>query len=315
MNPKVFISHASEDKDRFVLEFAQKLFSRGVEAWIDKWEMFPGDSLVDKIFEEGLKEAQAVIIVVSQYSIIKPWVREEINASFVKRVTGKCKLIPIVLDDANVPECLRSTLWEPINDLNDYGESLDRIVNSIFGYIEKPKLERSPRYLSTIIDKYASINKIDSIVFSEICKFAIEQNTSNQISPSQLYEYVKTYDINETAFNESIDILDRKGFIEGVRVISGAIPVFNISTFGMDHYIRANIKNFDSITEKVCVYIMNSEGNNYEIAEKLNIPVVIVSHVYNLLKQKRLIKFQISISGHIWVNDISPELRRIVEQR
>ena len=57
MNPKVFISHASEDKERFVMNFASKLRANGVDAWLDKWEMLPGDSLVDKIFEEGIKEA------------------------------------------------------------------------------------------------------------------------------------------------------------------------------------------------------------------------------------------------------------------
>lgn len=86
MSPKVFISHASEDKDRFVTEFAKKLRENGVDVWLDKWEMLPGDSLVDKIFEEGLKEAQAVIIVLSKYSIEKPWVREELNASLLTKL-------------------------------------------------------------------------------------------------------------------------------------------------------------------------------------------------------------------------------------
>lgn len=46
--PKVFISHATPDKDRFVLEFATRLRSNGVDAWVDQWEMNPGDSLLDK---------------------------------------------------------------------------------------------------------------------------------------------------------------------------------------------------------------------------------------------------------------------------
>ena len=36
MNPKVFVSHASEDKDRFVLTFAPKLRDQGVESWGDR---------------------------------------------------------------------------------------------------------------------------------------------------------------------------------------------------------------------------------------------------------------------------------------
>ena len=73
--PKVFVSHASEDKDRFVVDFARRLRKDGVDAWLDQWEMKPGDSLVDKIFEEGLKEARAVIVVLSKVSVQKPWVR------------------------------------------------------------------------------------------------------------------------------------------------------------------------------------------------------------------------------------------------
>lgn len=102
MPPKVFVSHASEDKDRFVLEFAEKLRGKGVDAWLDKWEMLPGDSLVDKIFNEGLKEAQAVIIVLSKYSIEKPWVKEELNTSVVNKIDKETRLIPVVLDKCEV---------------------------------------------------------------------------------------------------------------------------------------------------------------------------------------------------------------------
>jgi len=37
MNPKVFVNHASEDKKRFVLDFAMKLRNHGVDAWLNKW--------------------------------------------------------------------------------------------------------------------------------------------------------------------------------------------------------------------------------------------------------------------------------------
>ena len=56
MTPKVFISHAGEDRE-FAQDLATKLRARGVNAWLDVWEILPGDSLIDKIFEEGLKDA------------------------------------------------------------------------------------------------------------------------------------------------------------------------------------------------------------------------------------------------------------------
>lgn len=71
MSPKVFVSHASEDKDRFVLDFATRLRASGIDVWLDKWEMLPGDSLIDKIFEDGVKNANAVIVVLSSFSVKK----------------------------------------------------------------------------------------------------------------------------------------------------------------------------------------------------------------------------------------------------
>ena len=85
MNPKVFISYGSEDRD-FVLSLADKLRKKGIDPWVDKLKILPGDSLVDKIFEEGIKNAEAILIVLSQSSVQKKWVREELNASVVKRI-------------------------------------------------------------------------------------------------------------------------------------------------------------------------------------------------------------------------------------
>jgi len=55
MNPKVFVSHASEDKQRFVLAFAERLRAKGIDVWLDRWEVYPGDSLVDKTFAKWVK--------------------------------------------------------------------------------------------------------------------------------------------------------------------------------------------------------------------------------------------------------------------
>src|ERR1043165_5720806 len=120
MNPKVFVSHASEDKERFVMGFATRLRGKGIDAWLDKWEILPGDSLIDKIFEEGIKDTQAVIVILSKNSVDKKWVREELNAAVVKKIEGISKLIPVVIDDCQVPEALQSTVWVKIKDLNNY---------------------------------------------------------------------------------------------------------------------------------------------------------------------------------------------------
>jgi hypothetical protein len=108
--PRPFISHAHADKERFVLDFAKRLRGKGIDAWVDNWEMLPGDSLVDKIFNEGLKSCTAFIVVLSHNSISSKWVREELNAGIIKRIEDNTKLIPIRLDGCEVPIALKDTL-------------------------------------------------------------------------------------------------------------------------------------------------------------------------------------------------------------
>jgi len=37
--PRAFVSHATEDKARFVTQFATALRAGGIDAWVDEWEI------------------------------------------------------------------------------------------------------------------------------------------------------------------------------------------------------------------------------------------------------------------------------------
>ena len=173
-HPKVFISHASEDKERFVNGFATKMRAQGVDAWVDRWEMLPGDSIIDKIFGDGIKNSQVMIIILSKNSVQKPWVREELNAGIVKRISGKCKIIPVVLDDCQVPEALQSTVWEKIADTNNYEKALNRIISAIYGRTLKPPLGSPPSHARLDIDNLSGLNRTDTFVFTTICDISLE---------------------------------------------------------------------------------------------------------------------------------------------
>jgi hypothetical protein len=208
VSPSVFIIHASEDKERFVLDFAAKLRSKGgLDAWVDIWEINPGDSLVDKIFEEGIKNAQVVVVVLSKYSVDKRWVREELNASVVKKINENIKLIPIVIDidDCQVPECLKSTVWEKIADIENYDSELERIVRSIYGQYEKPPIGKPPAYFQTIVDTIPNLTKIDSLVLKLSCEKAIENGhplVESNLNRFYIGFLIPTYALNRSGEND-----------------------------------------------------------------------------------------------------------------
>jgi len=311
MNPKVFISHASEDKNRFVLDFASKLRTKGVDAWLDKWEMLPGDSLVDKIFEEGIKEADSFIIVLSKHSINKPWVREELNASFVKRIGKNSKIIPIVLDNCNVPECLQSTIWENINDCKNYEENFNRILNSIFGVNEKPSLGEAPSYVTTKINTIQGLHKIDTLTFTEACQKVLSKS-DNSVSLSEIYDDLKAKDISDEDISESLEVLDSKGYIKATKVLSGLIPFFTITTYGFEEYAQTNIANYDSKVNDICLKLINhSLDKNVDVADMTKYPLALVNHVFELLENKGFIKMVKAIGGLYLITYTSPEFRRM----
>lgn len=315
MNPKVFICHASEDKEKFVLKFTEKLREKGVDAWVDVWEMLPGDSLIDKIFEEGIKNAQAIIVVLSNYSVNKPWVKEELNVSIVKKINEKCRLIPIVIDDCEIPESLKSTVWEKITDLNNYENEFKRILSSIFGQYNKPPLGTKPKYVDTIIDVLPNLSKLDNVVFHSACSEIIKYNY-NQISTENLFQSISQFGYSEEDYYETLEILDLRGYINAFKVLNGNIPSFTITTYGFEKYLRVKLGDYDSLVNNVAFAIVNKKAMDSEtIINELGQPQLIIDHVLNVLENKSLIKLIRTLGGLSLISNVSPELKRMLRNK
>lgn len=311
--PKVFVSHASEDKDRFVLRFAEALRAKGIDAWVDKWEILPGDSLVDKIFEEGLKEADAVIIVVSSNSINKPWVREELNASIVQRLSKQTKIIPVVIDDCEVPEALKSTVWERIADLTSYGPELDRIVAAIYDHRHKPPLGPPPAYVRGALVKIPGLTRIDNIVLNSICSLAVNEN-SWLIQPESVYGDTDSLDINREEVLDSIEVLGNRGYLE-LKLLAGGVPrgigYVRPTLSGFETYAETSIPEYAEWMRKVALEIVNAGADyNETIANSSAIPKYVVDHILNMFDSRGWIGLSKVIGGGIHIFDVSPELKR-----
>jgi hypothetical protein len=313
--PKVFVSHASEDKDRFVLDFAAKLRAKGIDAWVDKWEMLAGDKLIDKIFEEGIKNARAMIVVLSKYSVNKPWVREELNAGMVKRIEDNAKLIPVIIDDCEIPECLRATVWVKIKNLNNYDAELESIVLSIFGKLDRPPMGNPPAYAQTVIDVVPGLTELDSLILKLACEMALEIDYPF-IETGPLYVRAQPHELHQRDFFESLDILEHKGYIKLVRPMSVDPPAFTITLYGFEQYAKVYVPDYSSIVHMIATQIVNNEGENEDsISEQLDQPLMLIRHILKALANRRLIKIFEGNGGFIMITNVSPELKRALNQR
>jgi hypothetical protein len=312
-SPKVFISHASDDKDRFVLKFATKLRENGVDAWLDRWEIKPGDSLVDKIFEEGIRNADVFIIVVSATSITKPWVREELNTGIVKRIENLCRLIPVVLDDCGVPEALKHLLWVTIRDINDYEAELKRIVNTIFGTTEKPPLGEPPKHASTsIVDYLPDLTKLDNLVFAALCRQYLKVG-EQLFSANEASQELKSLNLSDEEIIESIDILEGRGYIGTERSIDGQIFAVRMYPIFADAFIRHDLDGYDQVVSTIASKIVN-EGiaSNSVLHEQTGIVLPIVNHMLAMFDERKLIKLTTDLGGCRWIVNVSPEFKRML---
>ncbi len=310
MNPKVFISHASEDKNRFVIDFATRLRAKGVDAWVDRWEMLPGDSLVDKVFEEGIKNAQAVIVVLSNYSVTKKWVREELNAAFIKRINDASKLIPVVIDECEVPETLKSTVWERIRNLTSYDAEFERILMAIYGKYEKPEVGKAPAFTRITIEALPNLTETDTLIFKTACELAIEQEVPI-IDFSFLKEKLTPSGLSHELIFESVDILDGRGYLNASKVLGGDISHFQIPWSGFLEYFRYYLPNYNELVDQVAFMIVNEGQTTTEsFSSKVKQPRVIINHILETLERNGFIQTSKYLDGTCEVFQVSPELKR-----
>jgi hypothetical protein len=314
MPPKVFLSHASEDKERFVLDFARQLRASGVDVWLDQWEMKPGDSLVDKIFEEGLKDARAVIIVLSSISVQKPWVREELNASVVNRISRGTKLIPVVIDECDVPESLRSTVWQKVDSLDDYSQSLQRILSAIFDVSDKPAIGKPPARFAGAAPMIAGLTRIDDLVLREIARLQIEEN-NGLVMYERLCAETAFADVPQQELLDSLEILDQKSLVKIARVLGAPLSHVVLTDYGFQQFAEAYIADYHDVVARIAALLVNENVcQNQELASRVNRPVAFVDFVLNLMESSSHIKVSKYIGGlsHVW--QISPSLKRALQQ-
>lgn len=89
-----FISHASEDKQDFVKDFADSLVAAGFKVWYDAFELKIGDSLRKKI-DQGLSNSRYGIVIISPNFIRKNWTEYELNGMVAREMNGHKVILPI----------------------------------------------------------------------------------------------------------------------------------------------------------------------------------------------------------------------------
>lgn len=318
--PRVFLSHASEDKDSFVIPFATALRGRGLDVWLDRWEMLPGDSLVDRIFSEGLGGAAAVIVVLSMASINKRWVAEELDVAVVKRIQDNTRLIPVVLDalqPADLPMAVRHLLFEPVPDRADFEGAVDRVVRSVFDQSDKPPLGPAPSYASAVAPDVPGLDRVDALVLKAIGDEAVCDVGEHFNTGAFLEAVVPALEITQNQAVESLQVLDADRYIQINRTMGTGIPSmanFKLTFAGLDIYARAFVEGYERIHQTVLSRLAgwpSDQGDDEELAREADAPRLLTRHILRELQARGLVHLSEPNGPWSYFHGISLKLRRL----
>jgi hypothetical protein len=318
--PRVFLSHASDDKDSFVIPFATALRAQGLDLWLDRWEMRPGDSLVDRIFTEGLGAAAAVVVVLSNASVKKRWVAEELDAAVIKRIQENARLIPIVLDGLDVselPVAIRHLLFEAVPDRSDYQGAVERVVRSVFGTSDKPPLGSPPIYAQSDSAGVLGLDRIDALVLKAIGDEAVRDFGEHFKTAEFLGEITVSLGITEAQAIESLEVLSADGYVSINRTIGQGIPSmahFKLTQLGLGVYASTFVQSYDQMRQAVISRLAgwpSDQGTDEQLAVEAEVPRLLVLHLLRDLDGRALLHLSQPLGPWAHFHGISPKLRRM----
>lgn len=314
--PRVFISHAGEDKIAYAEPLAALLLAGGVNAWLDKWEMLPGDSLIQKIFSEGIQGTDAVVVMLSTTSVKKPWVQKELNVAAVNNIQKASRLIPLRLDDCVVPEVLLDLLWlDWTKDGGVEGVST-RIVETLHGKSSKPTLGSPPPHLSQPRFSIPGLNARDVKVLEIIFKASLEHGIyllqANVIMPQAEQEGLTIDQVQD-----SLVMLEHEGFVTNKDLtMAQRFIVIDLDAGQALRLGQSFGYDVDSLLRRLVAFVCNGQARSlFDLQELLqNFPNGLVEAAVVVLSGNGFWNSSGTINGNLHIYSVTPRAKRWLEE-
>lgn len=125
----VYLAHSSADR-AMAERITEGLRKAGIGVWLDKNELRVGDRIISQM-GAGIRSSRFMAVMISKESNKSDWVREEWEAKLADdKKTGRNSLLPIVVDDCDVPPFLDTRLCADFR--SDYEAGLKDLLTAIF---------------------------------------------------------------------------------------------------------------------------------------------------------------------------------------
>lgn len=159
--PKLFLTHATEDKVPFVRSLAEVL-SRSFRVWFDEYSLPPGGSIFQSI-SAGLASCDFGVVVLSKPFFTKKWTQAELGGLFARESATLRRIIPIWKDVSFEEVCA----FSPILADRRAVRAIDGLVAVVAFVSESINVANQPDgfvHTGTITTRFAELNnKFESL--------------------------------------------------------------------------------------------------------------------------------------------------------
>jgi hypothetical protein len=307
--PHAFLCYGIEDM-ALAEKLALAMQSHGIETWWDKWCICPGDSLRQKV-DEGLGNCTHFIVLLTPTSINKPWVNQEMDTGFIRKLDDHCTFIPLRyrLPANQLPPLLRG-IFSP--EVNDPERDIEQLIHDIHGVTRKPPLGEPP----ALVNKATNVNTGYSAAALAIAQIFVERTSRAVYGDPQVpvVELQETTGLSEEDFEDALDELDDK-----VQVSSDCIWPKEELFASFDQYWKkwnpaedAQRLAADLVNDKAFPRVLSEIGERYGWdARRLN-PAAAYLINRELVSTTRVMGAQPWLT--LWIED-TPETRRFVRKQ
>jgi hypothetical protein len=281
--PKAFLSYSHEDRD-FALRLAQNLGKGGIEVWADKWEIRPGDSLIQKVFTEGLSSAEFFLVLLSSKSVDSKWVREELDAAMIRKIEGVIRIIPILKEPCDIPLPLRALLWVDLS--KDYDDGVRTLVKTMYGVWEKPPVAGIPDYVQSLTHSVGGLSRSASTIGLLMLNRPYD-NTGFEQSFSGDDLQAKTSSLTPQEINDAVGELESYGLVKTLRAIGTAPYAFSLAspTYALFIHFKESLGYDPEEDVKVvaAAIVARDEVKGSDLQELVKLPPVRINRAVDYL--------------------------------
>ncbi|GAC1498623.1 MAG: hypothetical protein NVS2B14_12280 [Chamaesiphon sp.] len=260
----IFISHASEDKEKFVKPLAIILARAGVKVWYDEFTLRAGDSLMRSI-DKGLANSENGIVVISKAFIEKKWPEYELRGLITLEMSGKNnKVIPV---------------WHGVNH--------DEVMAFSPTLADKLAVDTTRQSIETIALRLIEIVRPDVIITLKKRALFLEAIQASKPQSVPINKIISG-PIRHATLSKSL--LQRSHLVS--KVLQEVSPLSLerlIDSFRRDLYPQESIEHWEALA---IAYLNLTQNRELEIGQKKEIYRALLMASSGLITEEELLRFR-----------------------